>query len=140
VLKAPSDLAGWAVAVGSVLTSVSVILPWAANGVAGAPIDRSYFGQWGIANPAYLALVVASLVTLLLTITPNRLPFQVRSAALPLVLGGFLGGLGWSYATGPFGTGPGVDTMFAGAVLLVVGGSLGLRTRRPEQKHEGIAT
>ena len=38
-------------------------------------------------------------------------------------------GMAWDYATGPFGTGLGLDLMFVGAVLLVVGGALGFRER-----------
>ena len=82
------------------------------------------------ANPAYLLLFAASIALLIVTIVPNKLPREARAIALPLLLGGLLLGLAWSYLTGPFGTGPGVDAMALGAVLLVVGGLLDLRPAR----------
>jgi hypothetical protein len=132
---APSDLAlttpngpsGWATAVGSGLAAVSVVLPWAKNGVAGGQLGPGYLSQWGLANPAYLLLLAAGLSMLLVTILPNRLPRALREVALPLLLGGFLFGLAWSYATGPYGTGMGVGTMVMGAGFMVTGGALGLR-------------
>jgi hypothetical protein len=124
---APNGPSEWAIAVGSGLSAVAVVLPWAKNGVAGAQLSSGYLGQWGLANPAYLLLLAAGLVLLLVTILPNRLPRAIREVALPFVFGGFLIGLAWSYATGPFGTGLGVGTMLFGAGLIVTGGALGLR-------------
>jgi hypothetical protein len=131
---APNGPSGWATSVGSGLSALAVVLPWAKNGVAGAQLSSGYLGQWGLANPAYLLLLAAGLSLLLVTILPNRLPRAIREVALPLVYGGFLIGLAWSYATGPFGTGLGVGTMLVGAGLLVAGGALGLRglLRGPE--------
>jgi hypothetical protein len=126
----PDGAGGWATAVGATVAAVAFLLPWARYGVAGTQGDRGYLGQWGLANPAYLLLLAASVAILLLTIVPNRLPREARAVALPLLLGGFLLGLGWSYLTGPFGTGPGVDAMAFGAVLLVIGGLLELRPDR----------
>ena len=129
-LHSPEGAGGWATAVGATVAAVAFLLPWARYGVAGTQGDRGYLGQWGLANPAYLLLLAASVAVLLLTIVPNRLPKEARAVALPLLLGGLLLGLGWSYLTGPFGTGPGVDAMAFGAVLLVVGGLLELRPER----------
>ena len=126
----PEGAGGWATAVGATVAAVAFLLPWARYGVAGTQGDRGYLGQWGLANPAYLLLLAGSVAVLLLTIVPNRLPKEARAVALPLLLGGLLLGLGWSYLTGPFGTGPGVDAMAFGAVLLVVGGILELRPDR----------
>ena len=124
---APNGPSGWMTAVGSGLSALAVVLPWAKNGVAGGQLSTGYLGQWGLANPAYLLLLAAGLAVLLITILPNRLPRALREVALPFVYGGFLIGLAWSYATGPFGTGLGVGTMLVGAGLLVTGGGLGLR-------------
>jgi hypothetical protein len=124
---APNGPSEWAIAVGSGLSAVAVVLPWAKNGVAGAQLSSGYLGQWGLANPAYLLLLAAGLALLLVTILPNRLPRAIREVALPFVFGGFLIGLAWSYATGPFGTGLGVGTMLVGAGLILTGGALGLR-------------
>jgi hypothetical protein len=129
-LHSPEGAGGWATAIGSILAIVAFVLPWAQNGVAGTQGDRTYLGQWGLANPAYMLVFAAAIAVLLLTIVPNRLPREARAVALPLLFGGLLLGLGWSYATGPFGTGPGVDAMALGAVLLVVGGLLDLRPTR----------
>jgi hypothetical protein len=131
---APNGPSGWATSVGSGLSALAVVLPWAKNGVAGAQLSSGYLGQWGLANPAYLLLLAAGLSLLLVTILPNRLPRAIREVGLPFVYGGFLIGLAWSYATGPFGTGLGVGTMLVGAGLLVTGGALGLRRllRGPE--------
>jgi len=126
-LTTPNGPSGWATAVGSGLAAVSVVLPWAKNGVAGGQLGPGYLSQWGLANPAYLLLLAAGLSMLLVTILPNRLPRALREVALPLLLGGFLFGLAWSYATGPYGTGMGVGTMVLGAGFMVTGGVLGLR-------------
>ncbi len=123
----PNGPSGWATAVGSGLSALAVVLPWAKNGVAGAQLSSGYLGQWGLANPAYLLILAAGLALLLITILPNRLPRAIREVALPFVFGGFLVGLAWSYATGPFGTGLGVGTILTGAGLIVTGGALGLR-------------
>jgi hypothetical protein len=127
---APNGPSGWATAVGSGLAALAVVLPWAKNGVAGGQLSSGYLGQWGLANPAYLLLLAAGLAILLITILPNRLPRALREVAVPFLFGGFLIGLAWSYATGPFGTGLGVGTMLFGAGLLVTGGALGLRGLR----------
>ncbi len=129
-LRSPEGAGEWATAVGSVIAAVAFVLPWARNGVLGTQGDRTYLGQWGLANPAYLLLFAASIALLIVTIVPNKLPREARAIALPLLLGGLLLGLAWSYLTGPFGTGPGVDAMALGAVLLVVGGLLDLRPAR----------
>jgi hypothetical protein len=143
-IAAPSELPfatpngpnGWATAVGGGLAALSVVLPWAKNGVAGGQLGTGYLAQWGLANPAYLLLLAAGLAMLLVTILPNRLPQAIREVALPLLFGGFLLGLAWTYATGPFGTGTGVGTMVVGAALLVTGGALGLRRFRPSLKTD----
>ncbi len=129
-MRSPQGAGEWATAVGSLTAAVAFVLPWARNGVLGTQGDRTYLGQWGLANPAYLLLFAAAIAVLVVTIVPNKLPREARAIALPLLLGGVLLGLTWSYATGPFGTGAGVDAMALGAILLVVGGLLDLRPAR----------
>jgi hypothetical protein len=138
-LTTPNGPSGWATAVGSGLAAVSVVLPWAKNGVAGGQLGPGYLSQWGLANPAYLLLLAAGLSMLLVTILPNRLPRALREVALPLLLGGFLFGLAWSYATGPFGTGMGIGTMVLGAGFMVTGGVLGLRGFRANIESSDIS-
>ncbi|HTC86337.1 MAG TPA: hypothetical protein VK656_06510 [Candidatus Acidoferrum sp.] len=128
--RAPADVSGWVVAVGAGLAIVAFLLPWAAVGVAGTNLDPGYLGRWGLANPSYLLLVAAAVATFLLATIPNRVPFTASAIAVPILVGGFMLGLGWSYVTGPYGTGPGVDAMSLGAILMVVGGILELRPGR----------
>lgn len=125
--RAPATIAGWIVAGGSGLAAFAFLLPWAQVGVSGTQLDPGYFGRWGLANPSYLLLVVAAVAMLLVATIPNRVPLAARSIALPMLLGGVFLGLSWSYATGTYGTGPGVDAMSIGAILLVTGGLLELR-------------
>ena len=128
--RAPADISGWVVAGGSALAAVAFLLPWAQVGVAGTRLDPDYFGRWGLANPSYLLLMAAAVVTFLIVTIPNRLPAVVGSIALPILLGGIFLGLGWSYLTGPYGTGAGVDAMSIGALLMAAGGMLELRPGR----------
>jgi hypothetical protein len=125
--RAPASVAGWIVAGGSAIAAVSFLLPWAQVGVSGTRLDPDYFGRWGLANPSYLLLVAAAVAMFLVTTIPNRLPVVARTIALPILLGGIFLGLAWSYATGTYGTGPGVDAMSFGAILIVAGGMVELR-------------
>jgi hypothetical protein len=122
--RAPDGVAGWAVAIGSLVAAISFVLPWAANGVIGGEYGSSWFSQWGLANPASLVPMAASLALLLLTLIPNRLPQVVRGGTLPLLIGGLLLGIAWVYVTSAFGLGWGVDALAIGALLLIVGGVL----------------
>ena len=125
--RAPAAISGWIVAAGSALAAFAFLLPWAQVGVSGTRLDPGYFGRWGLANPSYLLLVVGAVAMFAIATIPNRLPVAARSIALPILLGGVFLGLGWSYATGTYGTGLGVDAMSFGAILLVAGGILELR-------------
>lgn len=128
--RTPDDVSGWLVAVGAAVAAIAFVLPWAQVGVAGTRLDSDYVGRWGLANPSYLVLVAGAVVTFLLITIPSRVPLPARSVAVPIFMGGVFLGLGWAYLTGPYGTGPGVDTMSLGAVLMVVGGVLALRPSR----------
>lgn len=119
--------AGWLVVVGSVLAVVAFLLPWSPNGVIGSPGDPGYLGRWGLANGAYLLVMAASFGCLAVQVLETRLPVVVRDGILPLVLGGFLLGFGWTYVAGPFGADLGVQGILLGGALLVLGGVLGLR-------------
>lgn len=119
--------ASWLVVAGSVLAVVAFLLPWSPNGVIGSPGDPGYLGRWGLANGAYLLVMAASFGCLAVQVLETRLPVLVRDGILPLVLGGFLLGFGWTYVAGPFGADLGVQGILLGGALLVVGGALGLR-------------
>lgn len=120
--RAPGEVAAWVVAVGAVLGVIAFFLHWSENGVMGSQPNDTYFGRWGLANPAYLIPMGAALAMLLITVVPNRIPKAIRGVALPILFGGWFLGIGWSYATGPFGLGWGVDALSIGGVLLVIGG------------------
>jgi hypothetical protein len=61
---------------------------------------------------------------LFVTLIPSRIPISIRSAVLPIVLGGWFLGILWSYATGPFGLGVGVDALGVAGIVLIIGGGL----------------
>lgn len=120
--RAPGEVGAWVVAVGALLGVVAFFLHWSENGVMGSLPSDTYFGRWGLANPANLIPMGAALAMLLITVIPNRIPRAIRGVALPIAFGGWFLGIGWSYATGPFGLGWGVDALTVGGVLLVIGG------------------
>jgi uncharacterized Zn finger protein (UPF0148 family) len=119
--------ASWLLVLGSVLGVVGFLLPWSPNGVIGSSGDAGYLGRWGLANAAYLLVMAASFGCLALQVLETRLPATVRDGICPLVLGGFLLGLGWTYVAGPFGADLGVQAILVAGIVLVLGGILGLR-------------
>lgn len=131
-------MASWLVVTGSVLGVVGFLLPWSPNGVIGSPGDSGYLGRWGLANGAYLLVMGAAFGCLAVQLLETRLPALVRDVVLPLALGGFLLGLGWTYVAGPFGADLGVQAVLLGGLLLVVGGGLALRA--PTSRSAGPPT
>jgi hypothetical protein len=119
---APDTLNGWLVTAGAGLTALSFLLPWISN-------VADYFGAWGLAVPSRVLPLIAALALLWLSATPNRLPTWLRSAVLPLVLGGLMLGLVWSSVFGNRAA-FGVLAATAGALLLVVGGALSVKPAR----------
>jgi len=119
--------ASWLLILGSVLGVIGFLLPWSPNGVIGSAGDTGYLGRWGLANAAYLLVMAASFGCFALQVLETRLPATVRDGIYPLVLGGFLLGLGWTYVAGPFGADLGVQATLAAGTTLVLGGILGLR-------------
>jgi hypothetical protein len=122
--KTPKDLPGWAVAVGSLVGAVAFVLPWSANGVLGGGVDQTFTGRWGLANPANLLLMVAAIALLFVTLIPNRIPVSIRGVVLPILLAGSFLGILWTYLTGPYGLGLGVDAIGIAAVVMVIGAGL----------------
>ncbi len=122
--KTPKDLPGWAVAIGSLVGAVAFLLPWSANGVLGGGVDQTFTGRWGLANPANLLLMLAAVALLFLTLIPNRIPVSIRGVVLPILLAGWFLGILWTYATGPYGLGLGVDAIGVAAVVMVIGAAL----------------
>jgi hypothetical protein len=68
--------------------------------------------------------MVVAIVVLFLALIPNRVPVSIRSVVLPILLAGWFIGFLWSYATGPFGLGWGVDAIGVAAVVMVIGAGL----------------
>lgn len=122
--KTPKDLPGWAVAIGSLVGAVAFLLPWSANGVLGGGVDQTFTGRWGLANPANLLLMLAAMALLFVTLIPNRIPVSIRGVVLPILLAGWFLGIVWTYATGPYGLGLGVDAIGVAAVVMVIGAAL----------------
>lgn len=118
--------ASWLVVAGSALGVIAFLLPWSPNGVIGSPGDGGYLGRWGLANGAYLLVMAAAFGCLAVQLLETRLPAALRDGVLPLLLGGFLLGLGWTYVAGPFGADLGVQASLLGGLLLAVGGALGM--------------
>jgi hypothetical protein len=127
---APDTLTGWLITGGAGLAALSFILPW-----TGGAAD--YFLSWGLAATSRVLAFISVLALLWLSMTPNRLPSWVRSAVVPLVLGGVMLGLVWSslFSGRP---GLGVFVALAGSILLVVGGILTVRPMRHADTHAGV--
>lgn len=122
--KTPKDLPGWAVAVGSLVGAIAFLLPFSAGYVIGGGVDQTITGKWGLANPANLVPMLAAVAVLFLALIPNRIPVSIRSVVLPILLGGWFLGILWSYATGPFGLGLGLDALGVAAIVMVIGAAL----------------
>jgi hypothetical protein len=122
--RTPKDLPGWAVAVASLVGAVAFVLPFSGGYVIGGGVDTTYFGLWGLSNPANLVLMLLSIALLFVTLIPSRIPVSIRAVVLPILLGGWFLGIVWSYATGPFGLGLGVDAIGIAGIVLVIGGAL----------------
>ena len=121
----------WLVLVGCVVAAGSFLLPWATDGVIGAS-GSGYTSTWGLANPGYLLLMAASLSLLGLELLAVRVPAWIRQGILPLVVGCVLIGVVFVYDARPYGGGTGVSALAVGALLLFVGGLIGVRPGRAE--------
>jgi hypothetical protein len=128
-VQAPSELPGWLAIAGSAIGAVSFLMPWSRDGVIGA-VGSTYFDRWGLANVGYLPLVVVALLLLAVNGIPNPIPTWVRAGLAPLAIGAILFGLDWAYQTRPYSDGLGVTLLLVGAVVLMAGGLIGVRTGR----------
>jgi hypothetical protein len=122
--KTPKDLPTWLAAVGSFVGVVGFVLPFSGSYVIGGGLDPTWTGQWGLANPANLVIMLLSVALLFVTLIPSRIPVSIRAAVLPILLGGWFLGIVWSYVSGPFGPGLGVDAIGVAGIVLVIGGAL----------------
>ncbi len=128
-IQAPTELPGWLAIAGSAIAAVSFLMPWSRDGVIGAA-GSGYFDRWGLANPGYLPLVVIALVLLAVNGVPTRIPSWIRAGLAPLAIGGILFGLDWAYQTRPYSDGLGVTLLLVSALVLMIGGLIGVRAGR----------
>ena len=132
-VQAPAELPGWLAIAGSAIAAVSFLMPWSRDGVIGA-VGSGYFDRWGLANPGYLPLVVITLVLLGVNGVPNPIASWIRAGLAPLAIGGILFGLDWAYQTRPYSDGLGVTLLLVSALVLMIGGLIGVRAgRHPAQ-------
>jgi hypothetical protein len=128
-VSVPIELPGWLAIAGSAIAAVSFLMPWSRDGVIGA-VGSGYFDRWGLANPGYLPLALIAVALLVLNGVPNPIPAWIRAGIAPLLVGGVLFGLDWAYQTRPYSDGLGVSLLLVGALVLIVGGILGVRPAR----------
>ncbi len=120
------------VAAGATLTIVAFVMPWISDRgviIGGAP-GSGYFATWGLAAVGNILPFLLAWASLVVTIFPNRLPRHATLGLLPVVLGGFLAGVGWTYLVASPAIGIGLWALVGGALLLLAGGSLDLRAAR----------
>lgn len=118
----PTAAAGWLVVAGSGLAVVALLLPWAANGVIGSQGDPGWLGQWGLANPRQVLVLVAATALLATQLARDPIPEWLAPVLLAPLFGGFLLGIAWTYVSGPFGIGLGVGVSAIAGGLLVGAG------------------
>ena len=113
--QAPPVAVGWLVVVGTWVSAIAFVLPWAsANGLG-------YLESWGLYKTSHVLAFFLVVIIALLAILPFRLPPIVRLGLLPLLLGAFEVGLFWEWV-GSQSLGIGIWALIVGAVLCIVGG------------------
>ncbi len=120
------------VAAGAGLAVLAFVLPWVSDGgvVIGGAFGSGYFATWGLAAVGNILPFLIAWVSLIMAVLPNRVPRFAALGVLPVLLGGVLAGLGWTYLIAPFGPGIGIWALAGAALLLAAGGSLVLHAGR----------
>jgi len=113
--QAPPVAVGWLVVIGTWVSAVAFLLPWASASGLG------YLESWGLYKPSHVLAFFLVVIIALLAILPFRIPPLVRLGLAPLLLGAFELGLFWEWV-GSQSLGIGIWTLIVGAVLCVVGG------------------
>jgi hypothetical protein len=121
-------VARWLVVIGAALAAIGFLLPWSNSVIGATGVD--YFDRIGLAGRGHLLIAAGILATLALALIRNPLPLWARIGVPGLVLGSLLIGLVWVYVFGPLRTDPGAQAVLVGAVLLVVGGLIGIAIGR----------
>lgn len=120
------------VAVGAALTIIAFVMPWGSDRgvvIGGAP-GSGYFATWGLAAVGNILPFLLAWTSLVVAIFPNRLPRYATLGLLPVFLGGFLAGVAWTNLVAVPGIGIGLWALATGALLLLAGGLVDLRTGR----------
>jgi hypothetical protein len=132
-LRLPAGATRTAIGLGAALVSISFLLPWV-NGLPGAGLS-GYIDRWGLAGSGLWLVFVAAAVLGAIALGSGR-PATWPIAVPSIVLGGLVLGLVWSSV---FGSRAAVGVWFAlaGAIVLVVGGSLDLRSD-PDPREPGV--
>jgi hypothetical protein len=120
------------VAAGAALAVVAFVMPWTPDRgttIGGAPAT-GFFATWGLAAIGNVLPFLVAWASLLLAVFPNRVPREATLGLLPVALGGFLAGIGWTYLIALPGIGIGLWALAGSAVLLFAGGLHDLRTGR----------
>lgn len=120
--------ARWLVVIGAALAAIGFLLPWSNSVIGATGVD--YFDRIGLAGRGHLIIAAGVLATLALALIRNPLPMWLRIGIPGLGLGSLLIGLVWVYVFGPLRTDPGAQAVLIGAVLLVVGGLIGIAIGR----------
>ena len=108
--------------VGSAVAAFSFLLPW-------APGIVDYTSSWGLSSLANLPILAILVAIVILAILPNGVPPWIRAAVMPLIGGSLFLGLLWPYILGDYGAAFGAIVGAAGAVVLIVGGSVAVAPR-----------
>lgn len=115
---------------GAMVGVLAFFLPWAGGPggvVIGGGLGLSYFAQWGLASPGNLLPLAATVLVLALGLMPGRVPAWLAYGVLPVVDGGVLFGIAWTYLASKYALGIGIDVLAVAAVVLVTGGTIVLR-------------
>jgi hypothetical protein len=122
---APDSVTEWLVAIGSAAAAGSFLLPWISG-------TTSYLTSWGLGAPSRFPILALLVVTAILGILPNRVALWIRAGVLGLIGGSiFLGNI-WPIVAGDFGDAAfGAVVGAAAAIVLIVGGILGVAPRKP---------
>jgi len=122
-LDVPDSLAEWLVAIGSVVSVLSFLLPWVHGTV-------TYVDSWGLSSISRLPILIVLVTTAFLAIVPNRVANWVRLGLLGLIGGSVLFGLLWPYVAGDFSAEFGAVVGASAALVLIVGGIVGVAPRK----------
>lgn len=116
-------------AAGASIAALGFFLPWA-NFIIGSARNGGWIDQLGFAGSGHPALLPVLLAIAAVGVTAERLPTWVRPGVPAIAIGGLLLGIAWPYIFGAYGAWTGIYVVTLGALLLIAGGWLDLRSSR----------